>query len=117
MRTSQNREKLKKLFEKEHILSARECHRKLPDMDLATVYRNLKHLAETEFLKEVHINNEELHYELNSHDHQHLICNNCGKIESLEIPEQRLNKLLEETNFKIEDVELNIHGKCKNCKA
>jgi Fur family peroxide stress response transcriptional regulator len=116
MRTSQNREKIKNLFEKEHVLSARECHKKLPQMDLATVYRNLKQLAKLGFLKEVHINNEELHYELNSHDHQHLICDNCGNIESVVISEDKINRLLKETNFLIEELELNIHGKCKNCK-
>lgn len=114
-RKSKNREKIMELFSKEHLLSARDCHKKLQEMDLATIYRNIKQLVEAGILKEVHINKEEIHYELNENHHQHLICNNCGKVDSIDISSTKLTNLVKTPDFEIEDVELNIIGKCKDC--
>jgi len=115
-RKSINREKIIDLFNKEHLLSAHACHKKLKDMDLATIYRNIKQLLKANVIKEVHINNSEQFYELNINSHQHLVCNNCGKIESIEIPETLIPNMLKSSTFKIENVQLNIIGKCKDCK-
>lgn len=116
LRKSKNREKLIALFKKEHLLSAHDCHKKLKGMDLATTYRNIKQLLEHGIIKEVYICNFEKFYEINNTSHQHLVCKNCGKIESIEITDTALSKLLKTENFQIEDIQLNIAGKCKNCK-
>ncbi len=117
-RSSKNREKLIALFNKEHLLSAHDCYKKLKNMDLATTYRNIKQLLEMNVIKEVNINTPEHYYELNDSNHQHLICNKCGKIFEVEISNEELIDLL---NTKIQtrsisNIQITITGICVNCE-
>ena len=86
-----------------------------PTMSLATVYKNVTSLIETNLLKEVAINNQKSKYELTKEPHSHLICKKCGSVEDINSNNLfTLNR--DNLDFDIEDVELNIYGICSKCK-
>ncbi len=87
-----------------------------PTMSLATVYKNVTSLIETNLLKEVAINNQKSKYELTKEPHSHLICKQCGSVE--DINSKNLFSLNRDNlDFDIEEVELNIYGICSKCKS
>ena len=86
-----------------------------PTMSLATVYKNVTSLIETNLLKEVAINNQKSKYELTKEPHSHLICKQCGSVEDINSNNLfTLNR--DNLDFDIEDIELNIYGVCSKCK-
>ena len=86
-----------------------------PTMSLATVYKNVTSLIETNLLKEVAINNQKSKYELTKEPHSHLICKKCGSVEDINSNNLfTLNR--DNLDFDIEEVELNIYGICSKCK-
>ncbi|MHC6178653.1 Fur family transcriptional regulator [Clostridium sp. JNZ X4-2] len=110
-------------------LNAREicdmAKRKGHTIGTATIYRTLLIMDElritTSFSKKNGTNKYEL-YELNTdgemYKHIHLICMNCEKIidinEKLFI-ESLMVRIQEKYNFKIEDMQIEFYGICKEC--
>ncbi len=90
----------------------------LPKANLTTVYRNLEMLEGLGLVKRQAFNKTNFSYELindRSH-HHHIICRNCGKVENLEnISEKFINEISKNTNFKIEDHNLEFFGLCEKC--
>ncbi len=89
------------------------------DVSRSTVYRTLNILKELGIVNEVIKFKNKTLYEvaLNEH-HDHLVCENCGKIiefHSQEI-EDLQNKICEEYNFKPNFHRLEIYGLCEDCK-
>jgi Fur family ferric uptake transcriptional regulator len=115
MKHSLKREKIIKLFEKCHLLTATDICLKLSDIDRATIYRNLSLLVGVGILREVHINKDITSYEkAGESDHQHFVCSNCDKVLAVEVDANKFKELLP-NNIKLEDFELNLKGKCSNC--
>jgi len=86
-----------------------------PTMSLATVYKNVTSLIETNLLKEVALNNQKSKDELTKEPHSHLICKKCGSVEDINSNNLfTLNR--DNLDFDIEEVELNIYGICSKCK-
>jgi Fur family transcriptional regulator, ferric uptake regulator len=87
-------------------------------IDLASVYRSLQLFTELEIVLEVEYYGKR-HYELvdkNNH-HHHLICNKCGAVEDISLPEesQLLEKVVQKSKFKIEKHTLEFFGTCQKC--
>lgn len=76
-------------------------------MDKATFYRNVAKFEEAEMLNSFQSNDKKTYYELKRGMHAHFICNNCNKIECIEIPPIELEGYeITDTIFK---------GRCKEC--
>ncbi len=94
---------------------------RLNDMKIskATIYRTLALLVKSGLLREVIFGERHAHYEhVYGHEHHdHLVCNNCGKI--IEFTEYRIEKLQDEVcnkhKFKAEFHRLQIQGLCEDC--
>ncbi len=115
MKLTKNAEKILELFKQGHLFTGVELVKRLPEMDKATIYRNLEKLVSNGVLKEVNIKKGVTSYELN-HEHFHLICNNCGNIDEFDIDRAKLEELLEKSEMAIESIELNVKGFCVNCQ-
>ncbi|RME55529.1 transcriptional repressor [Candidatus Woesearchaeota archaeon] len=92
-----------------------EVKAKLPNITLATVYRNLNSLAEDGAILRLEIN-KEYHYDADTSYHQHCVCKKCGKISDVfqkEITKYALKKL--EAEFYPESVNIVYFGTCKEC--
>ena len=74
-----------------------------PTMSLATVYKTLKTLVEIGLVQELNVGEGNFRYDANYHEHAHVQCVNCGKVEDIDfIDFSSLNNLVEEkTNYKI----------------
>lgn len=80
-----------------------------------TIYRNLEKLAKENYIKKVVLSDQKQYWEINqcsqNHQHYHLICQNCEKIECKEMT----NFNLPNDNFQINKAEINFFGICNNC--
>jgi Fur family transcriptional regulator, ferric uptake regulator len=91
--------------------------KKLTRISKATVYQNLKFLAEKGLIQEVNIKGIS-RFEPNVKPHHHIICKDCGKIIDFNSPELteyslKIAKNLKE--MKIESANTNFYGICKKC--
>ncbi len=93
----------------------------LPDVGLATVYRTLQLLCRIGVLSRVNLDDNVARYELNSdegkHQHHHLICDKCGKIQEVHVDLlEDLERYIErEFEFEIVNHKLKFNGYCKDC--
>ena len=117
MKNSEKREKILNIFNDGSLLTAHEVCLKLNDIDRATVYRNLNLFVSEGILREVNIKKGTSSYELNiqGDNHQHFVCTNCDKVIPVEVNQYLLNTLIP-TDIKVENFELNLKGKCNECK-
>jgi Fe2+ or Zn2+ uptake regulation protein len=115
MRNTKTRKKLLAFLEKEErALTAKEIHEQLSEIDLATIYRNLSLFVDKGLIRELRINKGESAYEINKDDHEHAICDECGKIRHIPIDKSKIKEIIGELNdFDVNDIEVTIKGHCK----
>lgn len=87
---------------------------KLPAISKATIYNNLKLFVDHGIVKEVNIDNNEIHYDVQLHQHGHFICEKCNKIFNFDISVLSLDSFeLDGCSVKHKDVF--FRGVCKEC--
>lgn len=91
-----------------------------PNIGQATIYRNVKKLVEEgKILKLPNSNNESYHYDINTENHEHLLCKSCGKI--IDIHEDDYDNIIrkrEKNNLiKIERITILLEGLCGECNG
>lgn len=92
--------------------------KKLTRISKATVYQNLKFLANKGLIQEVNIKGVS-RFEPNITPHHHIICKNCGSIvdfESKDLTDFSLEVIKKKKEFKIESTNTNFFGICNKCK-
>lgn len=93
-------------------LSANEIHKKLPHINLVTIYRNLDAFSEGGTIKKLYLDSNEALYEFQKHPHHHAICTDCDNVTHFAIDENKLMKVFSLSNFDIRDIEVVVRGKC-----
>jgi len=93
-----------------------EVRREIPNISLATVYRNLNLLVESGDINEV-LCDGQLRFDGNKDEHFHFICRSCKGI--FDIDEARVTspgfKL--PRGYVVQDVKMDFYGVCPNCAA
>lgn len=97
-----------------------EIKRKEPDLNvgIATVYRTLNLLEESEMVTSLSFGTAGKKFELaNKPHHDHLICKNCGKIIEFEnsIIERQQALIAKEYKFKLTGHLMQLYGICEAC--
>ncbi len=93
-----------------------------PDIGLATVYRTLQLLEQLDIVYKVNFDDGCSRYELNldseDHQHHHLICIKCGKVQEvkLDLLESLETQIEIEGDFKVVDHNVKFFGYCKDCE-
>lgn len=88
-----------------------------PGLGLATVYRNLKSLADAGAVAAVQIPGESPRYEIAGHSHHHHFqCRGCGRVFDVHACPGDLSGLAP-AGFVVEDHELTLYGRCQDCRA
>ena len=89
-------------------------------ISLATIYRTLERLSQKGLIKKVNFGDGYMRYEINLPDvhHDHLICEECGKIIEFFNPkiEGLQNNICSEYNFQSTHHTMIIHGTCEDCQ-
>ena len=86
---------------------------------IATVYRTLALLEESNMVTSLSFGAQGKKYELGAKEHHdHLICTECGTITEFvdEQIESRQHTITEKLGFKMSDHSMQIYGICKNCQ-
>ncbi|HOD02862.1 MAG: Peroxide operon regulator [Firmicutes bacterium ADurb.Bin300] len=79
-----------------------------------TVYNTLRAFYKANLIREITIEENEIRYEFNMHDHGHFKCEQCGEIYDFKINNNYVNKD-ELSGFIITDKNVFFKGCCKNC--
>jgi len=94
---------------------------KQPDLKtgIATVYRTLALLEESNVVTSLSFGAQGKKYELGAKEHHdHLICTECGKITEFvdEEIERRQHAITDDLGFQMEDHSMQIYGICAECQ-
>ncbi|HEU5003045.1 MAG TPA: transcriptional repressor [Actinomycetota bacterium] len=97
---------------------ATEVHRRFPSVDVSTVYRTLDILEQLGIIEHTHLSHGPAIFHLAEDDHQHLVCERCGRVE--EVPPGKLEPLLEairtEFDFDVDRRHFALVGLCGECR-
>ncbi len=90
-----------------------------PHLSLSTVYRTLGALKETGLVRELHLDGEQHHYELDRQDeHSHLVCLSCGRV--IEVDSDVLAQVVaaasESHDFEVVTAHVELVGYCASCR-
>lgn len=91
--------------------------KKIPNISLGTVYRNLNNLSDEGLIKKVLLENGNDRYDKTLDNHNHIFCVSCEKISDVDVllKNSEICKIESETGFKITNSNFNIKGICKDC--
>lgn len=88
-----------------------------PSISLATIYKNIWAMCETNILNEIKVPLQKQLYEINHQQHIHLICQKCGTLQDLPINFDEIEQVFKKSqNFKILNYAITIYGVCKKCQ-
>lgn len=89
-----------------------------PNLSLGTVYRNLNLLAENNKLYKINIANASDRFDACIEPHYHLICQKCGKVHDVFLPEMKTihQKIEDVTQCSLSCIDVIMHGICKACQ-
>lgn len=117
---------LEMLYNSDEHLTPEALHHliqvKHPDLNtgIATVYRTLSLLEDSEMVTSLSFGAQGKKYELGAKDHHdHIICTKCGSISEFvdEEIESRQKKIAEELGFLMQEHSMQIYGICKTCQT
>jgi Fe2+ or Zn2+ uptake regulation protein len=96
----------------------KEARRRLARISLATVYRNLKQLAQAGLIREIHSGGQQARFDGNTGRHYHIRCLGCGRVNDLPMSidprlEQEASRAM---NYRILGHEVEVHGLCPACQ-
>lgn len=90
----------------------------IPNISLATVYRNLNQLATAGMILRLTTNGKTDHFDACVEPHYHFCCRSCNAVKDIDmepVPEL-IQKATEASNFKIEEATILFSGLCEDCK-
>ena len=88
------------------------------NIGIATVYRNLRKLADRGNIKRISGLEDSEHFDHNTHTHYHFLCNECKRVFDIEenIAPEIIKNTQKQTGFVISDYDIVFHGTCKDCQ-
>lgn len=119
--SKQKKEILKVVLDSYNHPDAKEIYRlvkkNIPNISLGTVYRNLNTLVNEGLIRKIFIYNGNDRYDKMLTNHNHVICQKCGKLHDISflLDESNINMFEKETGFKITICNFNINGICEEC--
>jgi Fur family ferric uptake transcriptional regulator len=122
-RTSPRQAILEALFAWKGHVTAEELsthvQRRFPSVNASTVYRTLEVLEEMDIVDHAHLGHGPAVYHLADREHQHLVCENCARVEDVPLAKIRpLLRMLEgEFNFSVTHRHFAIVGLCGACRS
>lgn len=93
----------------------RELKPTMPKLSLATVYRNVKYLADNNLVLQIKGDDGKTHYDGNTQSHIHLICKECHKIYDIWTKKLPAFKGITEV-AEVDAIDCTIYGTCSKCK-
>jgi Fur family transcriptional regulator, peroxide stress response regulator len=90
---------------------------KFNSISLATLYKNVNTMLEVALIREVKVPGQKTKYEIEKGSHAHIMCKSCGELKDIEYdPHSILEKSMEMSHYKAEDISIVISGICPECQ-
>ena len=91
---------------------------RLPRISLGTVYRNLDVLSRCGLIRKLDMAGSQARFDATLHDHYHIRCVECGRLEDIEVPAAESLASLEVrgTQFEVTEFRLEFTGVCTACR-
>lgn len=96
------------------------ARKRLPNISLGTVYRNLDLMAKNKTIGKLDITGRRKRFDADTSSHYHLRCEDCDAVCDIELDQlNEIEKQLESLkgHAGIVDFNLEFKGKCKNCST
>ncbi len=89
------------------------------NIGIATVYRNLRRMANSGSIKKISGLEEAEHFDHNTHTHYHFLCKKCNKVFDIDakVAPEIIENTQKETGFIIDSYDIVFHGICKDCQT
>ncbi|MDD9499590.1 peroxide-responsive transcriptional repressor PerR [Staphylococcus aureus] len=89
-----------------------------PNISVATIYNNLRVFKDIGIVKELTYGDSSSRFDFNTHNHYHIICEQCGKIVDFQYPQlNEIERLAHHmTDFDVTHHRMEIYGVCKECQ-
>ena len=119
-RNTEQREAIRKAFlEAARPLSVQEVfsltQKQVSKMGIATIYRNIKILVQSDWLIPVELPGETNRYEIAGLDHHHhFSCNECNRIFDVSACPKDIETLVPK-GFSLDKHEVFLYGQCEDC--
>ena len=96
-----------------------EVRKKLPEISIGTVYRNLEVLADNGIARKLIDSKRKNRFDGNTDIHFHIECTKCGRVDDLpeNIAEVIKKDIDLETGYEVSGYSLYFYGLCPGCKA
>jgi len=90
-----------------------------PRLSLSTIYRTLAALKVSGAVRELHLDQEHHHYELDNDDrHSHLVCLQCGRV--IEVDGEPFAQVAQAVGqalgFEVAAAQVELTGRCADCR-
>ncbi|MRN54187.1 Fur family transcriptional regulator [Paenibacillus monticola] len=84
-----------------------------------TVYNSLRYLSDKQMIRELKLGEAASRYDARMDDHQHIICEVCGKVDEVmsQVPQDWMNTVAKETGYIIGHAHVVFGGVCPACKS
>jgi len=93
-----------------------EAQKAVPNLSLATIYRNIKGLISDGIVDVVSLPGETDRYEIHKHHHHHFHCRGCRQVTDIDACPGDLARLMP-SGYQLESHELTLYGRCPSCAA
>ncbi|MDH4377213.1 MAG: transcriptional repressor [Ramlibacter sp.] len=91
-----------------------EAQKSVPNLSLATIYRNIKGLIADGVVDVVCLPGETDRYEIHRHHHHHFHCSSCEQVTDIDACPGDLSKLMPK-GYLLEEHQITLYGKCPAC--
>lgn len=93
------------------------ARKRLPGISYATVYNSLRYLKEAGLVHEISFGDSASRYDGVMERHDHAICNQCGKLVDLDMPEaaKLMPAAARKSRFRPQSVHFTLRGVCPDC--
>ncbi len=91
--------------------------KRLPNISLGTIYRNLDLLSKRGTIQKLEVNGLTTRYDGDTDKHYHICCTNCGRIDDIYNLSKELIKidLNEIEGYVVEGYQISFYGICSDC--
>jgi Fur family transcriptional regulator, ferric uptake regulator len=120
--TPQRQFVLEALQELQHATPEQICQhvqRDTPTVNITTIYRTLELLEGLGLVRHTHLGHGAPTYSLDEHEHVHLVCHVCGRVEEVprELMDELAGTLRDRSGFVLDASHLALSGTCRQCSA
>lgn len=94
----------------------KETRKKIPNISLGTVYRNLSELSRSGEILTVNVGDGKEHYDGDISPHLHLHCKICGSITDAHIKSDPFADIVKSEEFTVQTPVYVVYGCCRECR-